>query len=996
MVKYIAEYGKDTVVLYRCGSFYEIYSIDDGLVDIKKLCELLNIQMSKRNKAIPEVSRNNCLMAGFPAYTLQKFVGILVNDNYTVVIVDQVTDPPKPQRAVTAIISPGTDLSSFTSPDANNLIIMYFEENIDFKTKSKLLSIGISVIDISTGSCKVLEAISNSNDYSLALDEAYRVINIENPKEVVLFGKRIDNAISILELEGRCVHDMFDKSYEEIHNLSYQTKLLQKIYPKHGLMSVIEYLDLERHPVILTSFVYMLEFVFKHNEHVLNKIQKPVLMENSKNLILSYNAVRHLNIIGNDNRNKTLLSMLNKCITSIGKRRFREWFLNPVIDVDIMRHRYDNVDFYRNGKLYEVVRKHLGDVYDLERLQRRIQLRLLQPCEINQLVMSCSGLLSVYKCTNIFDDHKAEQVIALRHFLEQNIVIDIASKYTQDTMDTSFFDEQSPKYGEVTQHQKKFNELKAFFDTLTYSLNLFIGGEGFHPFKHEYNQADGYHLVITIKRYKDVEKKLKSYTFQQDNIQLSFNDAIFKQTSSKTCFKITHPIFARVNQLIDHAKTELVRCIKETYMGFLDQVDTEFANVFQGMIKDIGEIDFYSVCAKTATDYNYVRPMISQECRKSFVQAKDLRHPIIERITSTGYIPNDVNIGKDVKGVLLYGTNMVGKSAYMKSIGLSIIMAQCGMFVPATHFEFCPYTKIFTRIPSGDDLFKGQSTFAVEIAELRNILKRADENSLVIGDELASGTESVSAVAIVGSGVCDLYTKGSSFVFATHLHDLTALSFIKELTQLKVYHMSVHFDDATRKLIYNRKLQEGQGSTLYGLEVCRALDMGTTFLTVANEIRRELLDQHQSIIGTKKSVYNASHFVDVCTICGNIAKEVHHIKQQAHADLNGFVGHVHKNAIYNLLNVCGECHDKIHSNKIHIEGYIQTSDGIEVHVQHLDLDKTNEDIQREDKGESESLEHRVQRMRNEEHLSLQKIKAQLAKDNIILSIYRIQQLLKNA
>jgi DnaJ-class molecular chaperone len=206
--------------------------------------------------------------------------------------------------------------------------------------------------------------------------------------------------------------------------------------------------------------------------------------------------------------------------------------------------------------------------------------------------------------------------------------------------------------------------------------------------------------------------------------------------------------------------------------------------------------------------------------------------------------------------------------------------------------------------------------------------------------------------------------------------------------------MSVHFDDATRKLVYNRKLQEGQGSTLYGLEVCRALDMGTSFLTVANEIRRELLEQHQSIIGTKKSVYNASHFVDVCSVCGNTAKEVHHIKQQAHADTNGFVGHVHKNAIYNLLNVCEECHDKIHADKVHIEGYIQTSDGVEVHVRQGGHDKEDEEIQGE--GEAESLVQIVQRMRNEEHLSLQKIKAQLAKDNVMLSIYKIQQLLKAA
>jgi DNA mismatch repair protein MutS len=978
-LKYIDEYGKDTVVLYRCGSFFEIYSIDDGLIDIKKLCELLNIQMSKRNKSIPEVSRNNCLMAGFPAYTLQKFVNILVNANYTVVVVDQITDPPKPQRAVTSIISPGTDLSNVSTPDANNLMTIYFEEQTDYRTKCKLLSIGISVIDVSTGCCKVFETSSKMNDYSYAVDEAYRIINIENPREVVLLGTRIDGCITLLELDGRCVHDMFNKKCDDIHNIIYQTKLLEKIYPKHGLLSVIEFLDLEKLPIATISFVFLLEFVFKHNEQVLAKIHKPTFMECSTNLILSYNAVKHLNILNNDSKHHSLLHMLNKCVTAIGKRRFRDLFLNPIVDRNILNDRYDFVESYRKNGLYKEVRKHLKDVYDVERLHRRVQLKLLHPCEIVQIAYSLDGLLEIYTLINRYNSIKVQE---FKQFLNDNIIIQEADKFNQDTLDKNIFNTTHPTYIDAVTCQQHVDDLKSFFEKLVLSLNSFVNGE---YFKLDNNQVDGYHLTITIKRYKDIEKRLKQYSFQRGNILFTFEHIVIKPTSSKTCYKISHPCFSTLTQKIDSANAKLMCTLKELYMVFLETMDACYADVFKNMIDSIGEIDYFSNCAKLSVENNYVRPLIV-DFDKAYIDAEDLRHPIIEQLTPTGYVPNNVAIGKSVTGMLLYGTNMVGKSAYMKSIGLSIIMAQSGMYVPAKRFEYSPYHKIFTRIPSGDDLFKGQSTFAVEISELRNILKRADLHSLVIGDELASGTESISAVAIVGTGITELYAKQSSFVFATHLHDLTSLSCINSLDQLKVFHMSVIYDDDTQKLIYNRKLQEGQGNTLYGLEVCRAMNMGSTFLMTANDIRRELMEQHKSIIGTKKSTYNAGHYVDVCSVCGKRATEVHHIKHQSHTDENGFIGHIHKNALHNLMNVCEECHDNIHANKIHIAGYIQTSEGVELQVNNV---QNVQDVQ------DENLHQKIYRLRHQERLSLQKIKTTLAKDNINVSIYKIQQLLKD-
>lgn len=989
-IRYIEEYGQDTIVLYRCGSFYEIYSIDDGLVNMKRICELLNIQISKRNKSIPEVSRSNCLMAGFPMYALQKFVNILVNENYTVVVVDQVSEPPKPKRAVTAIISPGTDINNIISPDANVLMAIYFEQYVDFKTKSSLLSIGIATVDVSTGNCKVYETTSTSTDYSIAIDETYRIVQFENPKEVILIGHKIPNIQTTLELNGRCVHEVFDKMNAELLKVDYQTNLFKKVYPQHGLLSVIEYLDLEKNVVAVVSFAYLLQFVYKHNENALLKLKRPQVVSYSDKLLLSYNAAKHLNILDGDgstmNKTQCLLSMLNKCQTAIGKRKFKEMFVSPLINGQLINKRYDCIEFFLQDKLYLKTRKMLDEVYDLERLHRRIQLSLLHPCEISQIMTSVRAMNGIFESssvTSMFDcDELHQRTKDLLSYCERHINTNEAQKYNQDNIATCFFNECN-EYESLWKLQGELNDAKMYFTKLVCVLNEKIAAD---HFKVDYNQQEGYHLLITNKRYKDIEQMLAPFTFMELGETFSFKDTIFKTTSSKTCLKIHHPSFEKVNKLIESIQTQLVSLVKVRYLQFLDELDTLFCKDIQHLVSIIGDIDFYCTNAKNALDYNYVRPIIAGDNQgTSFIKATDMRHPIIERITETGYVPNDVCLGlDDTKGVLLYGTNMVGKSAYMKSIGISIIMAQAGMFVPASKMEYSPFTQVFTRIPSGDDLFKGQSTFAVEVGELRNILKRADCNSLVIGDELASGTESISAVAIVASGIMELAKNNSCFVFATHLHDLTSLQRIQELDTLKVFHLSVEFDEKQNKLTYNRKLQPGQGSTLYGLEVCRALDMGINFMENANDFRRELLNLNQDIVSDKRSIYNKEHIVDTCSVCGKKAEEVHHIKHQAEADENGFIGFHHKNAKHNLMNVCEKCHDLIHAKKINVQGYVQTTNGVELVIDESVVNDENE----------KSLSQKVKLLRTDRKMSLKSIQDSLKHDNIDISIYKLRKLLK--
>lgn len=939
--KYIIEYGKDTIILYRCGGFYEIYSIDDGKVPIKRICDILNIQMSKRNKSIIEVSRSNSLMCGFPHHALGKFINLLVNDNFTVVIVDQITDPPKPQRAVTNIISPGTDLNYTTlSFEANNLMCIYIEQNTDFIKKDKLLTtFGISIIDLSTGISKVFEISSKLDDITYALDETYRIIQIENPKEFIILNENvsdIDKFIDYLEIKNKCIHKITNK---EITNINYQTQLLKKIFPKHGLLSVIEYLDMEKMPYALCSYVYLLQFSFQHNEKILEKIKKPEIIYNTDKLILSFNCVKHLNIITNDN-SMSLLQFINKSTTSIGKRLFKDWLLNPITNIQVLEKRYDSIDYIINNNLYDTISKKLSYIYDIERIYRKMNLQMIQPCEIIQLTSSIEPLIELFdsasEINNIipeFNEININQIKDLYTYIRTHLNLEEIQKVNIDNISTSFFNKNI--FQEIDSKQETFTQYQQFFDDLTICLNNYCKkNDNVVLFKVDNNLIDGYHLVITSKRLQDYKDALSTFQYKFKNKVLKFADFTIKQNPTKTLSKISHPFFKNINELLNKAQDELILEIKKTFNDFINNCTENFSQVFLIMIKIVGQLDVFSTCAKNAISYKYYKPNINNLYnKKSYITGKNLRHPIIERINNTEYIANDISIGTpETNGILLYGTNMVGKSSYMKSIGISIIMAQAGMFVPCQNFNFYPYDNLFTRIPSGDDLFKGQSTFAVEISELRNILKRVNQNSLVIGDELASGTESISAISIVASGIMNLYNKKTSFILATHLHDLTKLKDIGKLDKLKIYHLSVIYDEIAKKLIFNRKLQEGQGSTLYGLEVCRALDMGNDFILTANKFRQELLDINSDIVNTKKSKYNTEHFVDICSICGKNAEEVHHIKQQSNADNNGFIGHMHKNSKYNLMNVCTECHDKIHNNNIKVNGYIQTSDGVELDI----------------------------------------------------------------
>ena len=216
------------------------------------------------------------------------------------------------------------------------------------------------------------------------------------------------------------------------------------------------------------------------------------------------------------------------------------------------------------------------------------------------------------------------------------------------------------------------------------------------------------------------------------------------------------------------------------------------------------------------------------------------------------------------------------------------------------------------------------------MSELRSILKRSNQHSLILGDELCSGTESISAQSIFASSVIYLSKKESSFIFATHLHELCSLDEIHEIENISIKHLKVIYDKEKKVLIYDRKLEEGSGPAIYGLEVCKAMDMDESFLKMANNIRRKIMNVDRDILKDKKSHFNSSILIDKCKVCGNDAVDAHHIKFQSMADQNNMIGHIPKDSKHNLVPLCKICHDQVHNGNLVINGYKSTTEGIEL------------------------------------------------------------------
>jgi len=942
------KYGKNSVVLMEIGSFFETYEVNNETHQIgkaKEISELLNIQLTRKNKNIIENSIQNPLLAGVPSVSLERYLNrIIQTKKYTIIIIRQKGEPPHVKRYLSNIISPGTNFEYLLESSENYLVSLLIDSN------HNIFSVGYSAIDVTTGKTMINEIHGTREDKTFALDEVFNLLQTYKTSEVVLTfnSENIDKEWikSYLEIEN--LHHSINKKRAKIN---YQNELFEKIYSIRSLLTPIEFLDLERYPYASESLAILCDFIIEHDENIVEKMSRPILLGNKRYMYIGNNALEQLGIISKNPNEMTLLNLIDQTSTAIGKRLLKERLLNPICDIKTLNERFDLTEQLLNDyKKFEVA---LKQVYDIERILRRIQLKKLHPLELDYLHTSLESILSIFKEVqfkkiptpkNLYDE--CEELLKI---LQSTFLLDVCAKFRKEQIDENLFVKGvHPQIDKIISNKeaslKKIHQIathvESFFEDS--SKNSVVIG---------YLESEGYYISLTKNRFYIIKDKLLTSFVSLNNEHYFFKDFNYKEL--KNSVKITSELTEEISKEISLANQKMISLVKKRFDESLEKIETMFSHTLEQLISFIGTLDVAISNAKCANLFNYTRPEILESKEERFVEAIALRHPLIESREENGiYIPNDLilgNIPKDIshdhimleefsedeiKGMLLYGINSSGKSSFMKSLGISVIMAQAGLFVPCASLKFNVFDKIFTRIVSHDNLYKGLSTFTIEMLELKNIFNRATKNSLILGDEISHGTETGSALAIVASAIYKLYKQNSLFVFATHLHQLSEIGELKNLKKIIYMHLAVSYDEKEDKLIYNRKLALGSGSSLYGLEFAKSLHMDEEFIKKAYEIREDISGQKSELKllkKRKKSKYNKDILLSKCALCDESVDDVHHITPQNQANKHGNINHFHKDHKYNLIPLCKKHHKMVHDGKIIIQGFIMTQEGLKLH-----------------------------------------------------------------
>ena len=792
----------------------------------------------------------------------------------------------------------------------------------------------------------------------------------------------INDIVSFINLKSKSLHIvnlLESKSNKNIiranncEKQTYQTELLGKFYKINDMNT---FMGIFYDNVYATqSFCFLLDFVYQHNPYLIQKISEPVLENTSKKMILANHSLKQLNIIEDDNyrgKYSSVSKMLNECITPMGKRKFTYNFLNPVTDEGYLQKEYNIIESLlseEGADEYKVIKVMLVQIKDIGKIMRQIIIQKVTPKLLHQLYSSICIAKIMYnfvirnECLKEYLNDKLQEFVSLvdkadniinylndvlildeckdidniskieKSFIQNGVdsVLDCKIKTLMDSQDQleacrSYFNSLISNYETSTKSKKIIKKKKIQEDDEVEDTKEYVN-------IHE-TEKNNFSLLATERRCKILDEIIKN----NKSVKLTYNSSF---SGLKTEFTLSLELeYNKQSQLkktitnneingfcksVGSIKVILIDTVSKVYQTIVKklqdyQTDVESISMF------ITYVDLVYTKAFIASKYNYCKPeIVDNDSGKSFVRATDLRHCLIEKIQQTElYVANDINIGDKnesnnvLDGILLYGTNAVGKTSFIRALGISVIMAQSGLYVPASSYKYKPYKYIFTRILGNDNIFKGLSTFAVEMSELRTILRLSNKNSMVLGDELCSGTESISAVSIFVSGVQKLATVGCSFIFATHLHEIIGYDEINSLHNVGMKHMSVIYDKEHDCLIYNRKLQDGPGNNMYGLEVCKSLNLPQDFLDNAHNIRMKYHPESGSILEHRGSHFNTNHITGgMCENCKiNLAADVHHLIFQNEAEKNGIIKKkgltFKKNIKANLMNLCEKCHDEIH------------------------------------------------------------------------------------
>jgi DNA mismatch repair protein MutS len=918
-------------------------------------------------------------MLGFRDYQLDKYIEKLVNEGYTVIVYKQDEQTSGTTRSLLGVYSAGTfcgQSDGFSSTEevhtnqklSNHITCLSIFLPRSVVSRTPRIQFGLASVDVFTGQSNLCEYQREYKNDSTTYDDVERYMSMNQPQEVIIcypisLHRHIQDIIDFIGLDNcKRIHTIpigkpptqsspeiskmivftdtmsqWSSAFTKCEKQTYQEEIIKKFYKNcQDVEYFMNSLQLYEHPNATHSFLFLLEFIYSQNPEIIHKITEPIIYTEHQELILANHSLRQLNIIDDhhilETRTKSNLSsvsrFINRCITAMGKRKQYTHIIRPTRNTTWLQRQYE-ITADMMSHIHR--RNDLSGIADLEKIYRKITMRKLP---IQDLSLLYKNIIQIGEILETETDQMKTYITKEKEipFSEFELAYSNIRKIIETQINTSILDSDiddknifnASAYPFLDELYKKAFCSRHIIEAICREFNNILT-------KFEKKDADYCKLYETAKSAPYIRMTKRRYAILKEQLKKTIkipygeNQSYILDAEKIESTVISGTVKTADIRLKSPQLDDLLSSVAEDKDAFLKEMDStylEFIDILREHQKEFELISFYIMSLDVvlnrcyiANEYKYSAPTIIEN---NVIRAYDLRHVLIEHIQqSEAYVPNDVVLGDDKDSILLYGTNASGKSSLIKALGISLVMAQSGFYVACSRFEYTPFKYIFTRILGNDNIFKNLSTYAVEMSEFRTILKYADAQSLVLGDELCSGTEIGSALSIFSAGLIQLHQRKTKCIFATHFHQLTDYERITSLSRLCFKHLKVDIDEH-ENLYYDRKMYDGAGNNMYGLIVCRSLGMPKDFLDLANEIRLELNPEQNTLTQKKTSRYNKKKITNACELCGKPATETHHLLPQQLADTTGYIQTssitIHKNHKANLMSICEECHQSLHKD----------------------------------------------------------------------------------
>ncbi len=819
----------DAILFFRLGDFYETFDEDAELVSRE-----LDIVLTSRNVAkgvrVP--------MAGIPYHALESYLGRLIEKGYKVAIAEQIGEPTgrgPMQRKIVRIVTPGTVVEPELLPaDANNYLVAVVTEG---------RKAGIAYADISTGEFAATELEGPDID-ALVRAELLRL----KPAEV-------------LHPEGQTLPEGVPGHPSPWPEWRFEPGRAAQALKDHFQVARLEGFGLGGKPLAVRAAGAILQYLQETRPEAVQLLTSLRTYSLQDYMVLDATTRRALELtetIRDGSVRGSLLWVLDRTVTPMGKRLLRQWIHRPLVDAERIRLRLDGVDFFvQNPMLRARVRERLKPLADLERLTNRVVAGTAQPRDLVSLratLRQLPALMALFEGCAPSAVRRPQAAVGESQSTDSGPRTAHSAQPTNDQRRTAngqrptalapllhrldpvpealdllerAIAEEPPA---TTQHtgiiRRGFSpELDRIYEESEHARQWIASLEererrrtGIKNLKVGYNKVFGYYIEVT-----------------KANLHLVPKDYIRKQTLVNAERFIT-PEMKEYEALVLHAEERIKDLEARLYKEVLDRL-AGYRERLLGTARALAVLDVLAGLAEVAEENDYVRPEIVEDDR--VLEIREGRHPVVEKMLDTPFIPNDTVFEEGERIRIITGPNMSGKSTYIRQTALIVLMAQMGSFVPAREARIGLVDRIFTRIGAQDEIHMGQSTFMVEMVETAHILHHATPRSLVILDEIGRGTSTYDGMAIAWAVVEYLHNHPNlrcRTLFATHYHELTRLADL--LPGVRNYHVSVTEHEGQVVFLY--KVLPGGADRSYGIHVAQLAGLPRSVIARAQEILEHL------------------------------------------------------------------------------------------------------------------------------------------------------------